>query len=298
MRKLPAAVSAAFILGMFSSGAHASLLYTFAADGFGIPDSLNSMDPGSAASVANLQTPVGDQSIGFNGGLVLLNNLLYAVGNDSLGDASLYSMQKNGQGLTTVSSNFNSSGDSSGYGFYNGLASNGSQFYTIGSNGSTEELFQIGAGTATAVRPLNSFGGSYAGLAWDPALAEFYGIVVNATGDFSGDLLVSFGLSGIGFNSITRLTNLDGAETGTHLGGLADGGSGILYDLFIDPNTGTGQLEQINLNGSPSTTFLYDSGIPLTVNAGLAIQTTPEPATVTELAAGLLLGWILKRKLL
>src|SRR5215469_1714831 len=103
-----------------------TLLYTFGGDfvslnANGAPDSLNSMDPTSAASVTNVQTPVGGGSIGFTGGLVAVNYLLYGIGNDNSGVATLYSMQPNGQNLTAVSSAFNNSGGAAGIGFINGL---------------------------------------------------------------------------------------------------------------------------------------------------------------------------------
>ena len=72
----PASVFALVLLpALFATAGHASsLLYTFGGDftspgAFGVPDSLNSMNA-SAASVTNVETPVGNGSIGFNGGLV------------------------------------------------------------------------------------------------------------------------------------------------------------------------------------------------------------------------------------
>jgi len=107
------------------------LLYTFGGDFFspgatGAPDSLNRMDPASGASVTNVQTPVGDGNTGFNGGMVAIGNLLYAIGNDNSGVATLYSMHTNGLGLTAVSAAFNNTGGAAGVGFQNGLAAVGS----------------------------------------------------------------------------------------------------------------------------------------------------------------------------
>ncbi len=282
------------LLAGFSCAANASvLLYTFGGDfvspgANGAPDSLNRMDPASNASVTAVETPVGTGNTGFNGGLVAANNLLFGVGNDSNGVATLYSFQTNGLGLSAVSSSFNNTGDAAGVVFQNGLTSVGNTFYAIGAGANTEDLYSIGAGSATHIQTLPTFTGTYAGLAWDPGLADFYAIIAGATSvDFNGDLLVRFALGG-SVSIVANLTTLDGAEVGTHLGGLADAGGGILYDIYTDPGTSTGQLELINLNGSPSVTTLYDTQIPLAQNAGIALA-LPEPATGVEIGSSLVL---------
>lgn len=248
------------------------LLYTFGADTFFGPTSLQRMDPNSSSSVTNMATPLGDGSIGYNGGIVYANGLLYAVGNDSNGNASIYSFDVFGQNLSLFSSDFNTGGDANAFVFSNGLAAVGGALYAVGQGASGEELFQVNSGgTATFERTLTTYGGTYAGIAWDPSLQEFYGVVANS----SSDLLVEFGLTG-GSRIVTSLTLLDGTEIGTHLGGLADAGGGILYDIYTNTNDGNGELEQIDLNGVPAVTPLYDTGIPLAQNAGIAL--TPEPA--------------------
>ncbi len=252
------------------------LLYTFGADAFFGPTSLQRMDPNSASSVTDLATPLGDGNTGYNGGIVYANSLLYAVGNDSNGNASIYSFDVFGQNLSLVSSDFNTGGDANAFVFSNGLAAVDSTLYAVGQGPFNEQLFQVNSdGTATFERSLTTFGGTYAGIAWDPSLQEFYGIIANASGDHSGDLLVKFGFTG-GTSIVTTLTSLDGAEAGTHLGGLADAGGGILYDIYTNVGDGNGELERIDLNGPPAATDLYDTGIPLVQNAGIAA--TPEPA--------------------
>lgn len=286
-----------------ATGQAGPLLYTVGGDftspgAIGVPDSLNSMDPASAASVTNVRTPVGNGSIGFNGGLVFANSLLYGVGSDSSGFATLFSFQTNGLGLTPVSPDFNSSGGAAGIVFQNGLTAAGSTFYAIGAGANGEALYQIGAGSATFIEGLPTLGGTYAGLAWDPVSGAFYAVIAGANGsDFNGDFLVRFGFGGP-FNIVANLTALDGAPVGTHLSGLADGGGGILYDIYTNPATLTGQLERITVGGSTSVSTLYDTQIPLAQNAGVAIvQPTPEPAAGVEIGAGLLLvSWILNRR--
>ena len=282
------------------AGKASTLLYTFGGDSTGAPTSLNSMDPASAASVTAVQTPVGDGSTGFNGGLVAANNLLYGIGNDSNGVATLYSLQFSGLGLTPVSSGFNNAGDAAGVVFQNGLTAVGNTFYAIGAGTSSEALYQIGAGSASQVQVLDTLGGTYAGLAWDAALGDFYAIIAGGTSaGINGDYLVQFAPGG-SVSVVADLTLLDGAPTGTHLGGLADAGSGILYDIYTNPVTFTGELERIDVNGGPSASTLYDSQIPLAQNAGIAVATAipnvPEPATSMEIGAGLvMLGWTLRR---
>lgn len=280
------------------TGSAGTLLYTFGGDFVsqpptGIPDSLNRMDPASAASVSNVQTPVGDGSIGFTGGLVAVGNLLYGIGNDNLGNASLYSMDTNGQNLTAVSSGFNITGDAANVGFINGLTAVGNTFYAIGAGPNFEALYQINNGSATEIRTLPTFNGTYAGLAWDSALNDFYAILTSAT-DPRGDLLFRFAQSGP-VAEIANLSSLGGTPVGTHFGGLADAGGGILYDIYSNPGF-TGELERIDLNGSPSVSTLYDSGVPLAQNAGIAIMApVPEPATGAGIGAALLLCGLLRR---
>ena len=258
------------------------ILYTFGADGSSIPASLSSMDPTSPASVANLVASLGADNIGFNGGVVYTGGLLYAVGNDSGGNATIYSFNTLGQNLTATSSDFNTTGDASGYVFQNGLAAIGSSLYAIGAGPSDEDLFEIGNGSATLISALNTYNGTYAGLAYDQSTGEFYGVIANAaSGSNTGDLLVEFGLSG-NVSVVANLTSLDGADPNTHLGGLADAGGGILYAIYTNTGDGNGELEQILLNGSPQTTALYDTNIPLAQNAGVAItpastSSVPEP---------------------
>jgi hypothetical protein len=287
--------------------AHAgTLLYTFGGDfispgATGVPDSLNSMDPASVASVANVRTPVGNGDIGFNGGLMFALGQMYTIGNDSNGFATLYSLQTDGLGLTAISSDFNTSGAAAGIVFQNGLAAIGSTFYAVGAGAAGEGLYQIGPGSATLVQSLSTLGGTYSGLAWDPTLGAFYGVIAGANGSgFNGDLLVQFGIGGP-VNVVANLSTLDGAPIGTHLGGLADAGGGILFDIFTNPATFTGALEQITLSGSDSTSTLYDTQVPLAQNAGIAIAPavtpTPEPATGMGIGAGLIfLSWMIKRR--
>jgi hypothetical protein len=283
-----------------------NLLYTFGLNtSISEMDSLSSMDPASVASVTNVQPQLGDGNTAFNGGLVAVSHLLYGIGNDGGLLATLYSFDTNGQNLSTVSSQFNNTGGAANYTFLNGLTAVGSTFYAVGTSTTdgSEALFQIGNGTATLNRslptPANS--GAYAGIAWDPMLNMFYGIVVNAgnVDNPAADYLVHFGLGPSGGYGVTaNLTKLDGAEVNAHLGGLADAGGGILYDIFTDPISQNGQLEQITVSG-PGTATVYDTGVPLAQNAGIAIvSSVPEPASAFMIGAGLILlaGIVRRRK--
>lgn len=275
------------VLAACAATGNAGLLYTFG-DNFG-PFALSSMNPASAASVTTVNPQVGDGNSGFNGGLVAANGLLYAIGNDSNNVATLYSMNTAGLDVSPVSSDFNNTGAAAGVIFSNGLAAAGSNFYAIGQGATTENLYLIGAGSATDIQTLNTMNGNYAGLAWDAALNEFYAILENVNlGDFHGDYLVKFQLGGA-VHLVANLTALDGAGAGTHLGGLADTGAGILFDIYTNTNSinNTGLLEEIDLNGLPAVSTLYDTGIPLAQNAGIAF--IPEPAPPLEIGAGLLL---------
>jgi hypothetical protein len=158
-----------------------ALLYTIGADPLGAPTSLNSMDP-SSSSVTNVQTPLGDGSIGFNGGLVYRGGLIYGIGNDNNNDATLYSFDTSGHNLTVRSFQFNTTGAATAFVFGNGLAAIGNTFYAIGADSSGEELFQIGDGSATLVRGLATLGGTYSGMVYDSSSGEFYALIDNALG--------------------------------------------------------------------------------------------------------------------
>src|SRR5262249_14185488 len=99
-------VLAAALVAVRGAGAGTITLYTIGADSFGAPTGLNSMDPSSSSSVTNVQTPLGDGSIGFNGGLVYNNGLIYGIGNDNNGYASLFSFDVTGQNLANQSIDF------------------------------------------------------------------------------------------------------------------------------------------------------------------------------------------------
>jgi len=277
--------------------AHAgALLYTIGADLLGAPTSLNSMDPSSSSSVTNVQMPLGDGSIGFNGGLVYSGGLIYGIGNDNNNFATLYSFDTSGQNLTVQSFQFNTTGAGTAFVFQNGLAAIGNTFYAIGADPSGQDLFQIGNGSATLVNGLATLGGTYSGMVYDPSSGRFYALIDNASGAYSGDYLVEFGLSGP-TNIVASLTSLDGAAIGTHLNGLADAGGGVLYDIYIDPNTFTGQLEQITVGGSVTTNTLYDTQIPLAQDAGIALVSgTPEPATCFLTGGALALAGLFLRR--
>lgn len=273
-----------------------ALLYTIGADPLGAPTSLNSMNGSSSSSVTNVQTPLGDGSIGFNGGLVYSGGLIYGIGNDNNNDATLYSFDTSGQNLTVQSFQFNTTGAATGFVFENGLAAIGNTLYAIGADSNGEELFQIGNGSATLVRGLATLGGTYSGLVYDPSSGEFYALIDNASGAYSGDYLVEFGLSG-GTSLVASLTSLDHAAIGTHLDGLADAGGGVLYDIYMNPSTFTGQLEQITVGGSVTTNTLYDTQIPLAQDAGIAlVSEAPEPASCFLTGGALALAGLFLRR--
>ncbi len=317
MRAKLSPLAPALMLALFVYTGHATtLLYTFGGDfvspgATGVPDSLNSMDPASAASVTNVQTPVGNGNTGFNGGLVSANGLLYGIGNDSNGFATLYSMHTDGTGLTAVVPDFNTSGPSTGVIFQNGLAQQaGSFFYAIGQNATGEGLYLINPGGGTSEQfALPTFGGTYTGLAWDSGLAAYVAIIAGATppGLSAGDYLVHFGSTGSGFGVLADLNNFFPAPpVGTHLGGLADAGGGTFFDIWTNPATFTGELDQITVGpsfGFTTVVNLYDTGIPLAQNAGVAAinssPTTPTPEPVSALGIGtglIFVGCLLKRR--
>jgi hypothetical protein len=135
--------------------------------------------------------------------------------------AAVNPMSLNGLNLTPVSTNFNVGGGADANVFQNGLTGIGNTFYAIGIAGhGTESRFQIGNGSAMALRTLTTFGGTYSGLTYDYDTGQTLGIIVNSTNtDFHGDLLVQFGAAS-GFAVRARLNSLDGSQIGTHLGGL------------------------------------------------------------------------------
>jgi hypothetical protein len=287
----------ALLIGSIVPAWAGPILYTVGADVNGAPVSLIGMDAANSPSVATIVTPLGDGSIGFNGGLVGVGSLLYGIGNDSGNLATLYSFTPAGGSLTALNSDFNTSGAATGFVFQNGLAAIGGTLYGIGfdSVGSSgEALFTIGGGSASLVSSLSDLGGSYSALAYAADQTMLYGIVVNGVNnEVQGDYLVSMNPNGSNFTVVANLSTLDGSATGTHTGGLLYTGGGSFFDVFTDPNSGNGQLETIGLNGQ-SATLVYDTGAPLLINHGLAeVTSTPEPSgfALMGVALALLARW-------
>src|SRR5229473_525240 len=237
------------LLGL-SVPSHATPLFTLGPGPMNPGNNLYGMDSGSFASVASAGL-VGNGSIRFGGGLVAANGLLYAIGSDSNSNYALYSANGN--------------------------------FYGVADNGMGMGLYQVSAGGATFIKniseaPASACGNTvdpYSGLAYDFNDGSFYDIALDACGvNAGGDRLFKTTLAA---GAPTFVMDLGGVSN-THQGGLGYGGFSSFFDIFVDINTGDGDLQRINL-GNLSTTFLYDTGVQGMQNNGVAVAVVvPEPA--------------------
>ena len=280
------------LLGL-SVSLHATPLFTLGPGPMNPGNNLYGMDSGSFASVASAGL-VGNGSIRFGGGLVAANGLLYAIGSDSNSNYALYSFHYDGTGLATVGTLGNVLG-------WLGLtfdSANGN-FYGVADNGMGMGLYQVSAGGATFIKniseaPASACGNTvdpYSGLAYDFNDGSFYDIALDACGvNAGGDRLFKTTLAA---GAPTFVMDLGGVSN-THQGGLGYGGFSSFFDIFVDINTGDGDLQRINL-GNLSTTFLYDTGVQGMQNNGVAVAVVvPEPAMPGLVGIGLVLLGVLR----
>ena len=283
------------LLGL-SVSLHATPLFTLGPGPMNPGNKLYGMDSSSFASVVS-DGLVGDGWIRFGGGLVAANGLLYAIGSDSNSNYALYSFHYDGTGLMTVGTLGNVLG-------WLGLtfdSANGN-FYGVADNGMGMGLYQVSAGGATFIKniseaPANACGNAvdpYSGLAYDVNDNSFYGIALDTCGvNAGGDRLFKTTLAA---GTPAFVMDLGGVSN-THQGGLGYGGLNSFFDIFVDINTGNGDLQRINL-GNLSTTFLYDTGVQGMQNNGVAVAVAaPEPAISALVGSGLaLIGVLLRRR--
>jgi hypothetical protein len=277
---------------------HATALFTMGPGPVNPGNNLFGMDSGSFASVAS-DGLVGNGSIRFGGGIVAANGLLYAIGSDSNSNYALYSFHFDGTGLATVGTLGNMLG-------WLGLtfdSANGN-FYGVADNGMGMGLYQVSGAGATFVKSISEAPASmcgnavdpYSGLAYDFSEGSFYGIALDACGvNAGGDRLFKTTLAAGTPSFVMDL----GGVSNTHQGGLGYGGSNSFFDIFVDVNSGNGDLQRINL-GNLSTTFLYDTGVQGLQNNGVAVAVgvvAPEPAISVLFGTGLaLIGVLLWRR--
>jgi MYXO-CTERM domain-containing protein len=136
--------------------------------------------PKAAPVVASPLTPLGDGSIGFNGGLAYNTSaaILYAIGNDFLGASTLYSFTTLGGSFTSVAS--------LGTGFNGGLAysSSDGDLYAIANDFlAASTLYRVTAGGVATALGTGPFGvGFYGGLTYNADDGKLYAIAGDASG--------------------------------------------------------------------------------------------------------------------
>lgn len=243
--------------------------------------------PTSAPVAGTALATLGDGSVGFNGGLAHDGSGLFAIGNDSLGASTLYSMTAAGGSLTAVGT--------LGSGFYGGLAyRSGGGLYAIASDWSGKStLYDVTGGSATAVGA--GLGeGFYGGLTWNADKGRLYAI--------AGD---TFGVP----RSVVAIDADTGAAT--PLFALGDGSigfnGGLAYDADADrffvignDSLANSSLYTFTLDGADTLTAIDASFGQGFLNASLVLlpngdQPVPEPPTLMLLSSLLLAGLASRR---
>ena len=245
----------AALLALAPAWVSAALLSIGPDNGF-VPRVLTQL-PTVAPVTATALAELGDGSIGFNGGLASDGSGLYAIGNDSFGSSTLYSLTMSGSGLAAVGS--------LGAGFYGGLAHRSGALYAIASDAfGASTLYQVTGGSATAVG--TGLGNGFYG-----------GLTYNA----DDDLL--YAIAGDAFGVQRTLVSID-ADTGaaTPVFDLGDGSigfnGGLAYDADADrfyvignDSLANSSLFEFNLTGAGSVSAIGSSFGPGFLNASLVL---------------------------
>jgi len=258
------------LCALFAMQAHAttsSSIYSLSADpNTFVPDQFSSVNP-ALQTVSNIAT-LGDGSLGFNGGITQGIGGLYAIGNDSNGAGSFYSVSLDG--AISLIGTAGGLGD----GFFGGLAfdsANGTFYAAVNDNSGNSSLYSITAG-GVATNLSKALGTGFSGLAYDSNNGLFYGIGNDNSGNST---LYDFSLNG----TIDTV-----ASIGMGFGGLT-------YDPQVDAfwaiqgvNNAGSQLFQLSPAGAESSSFM-------TLGDGFTELTTltPEPSSFTDLAVVLLI---------
>ena len=265
-------------------------LLTIGPDSSFVPRELTQL-PTSAPVAGTALATLGDGSVGFNGGLAHDGSGLFAIGNDSSGASTLYSMTTAGGSLTAVGSP-----GLLGSGFYGGLAyRSGGGLYAIASDSSGKStLYDVTGGSATAVG--SGLGdGFYGGLTWNADKGQLYAIAGDSLGvpwlvaiDADADAgaatpLFALGDGSIGFN-----------------GGLAYDAAADRFFVIGSDSLANSSLYSFTLAGLVSVTQIGSSFGQGFLNASLVLlpdgdQPVPEPPTLWLLSSLLFVRLVSRR---
>jgi hypothetical protein len=241
-------------------------LFSIAGDDQGVPRDFHEISTNTSTTTQLF--PLGDSSIGFNGGLTFNpgDGLFYAVRNDSDGNSALTLFSLAGPG--TLSEVF-----SLGVGFNGGLAFNPADgfFYAISNDVSGASTINRIDSLNTSVTPLFGLGvGFNGGLTYNADDGLLYAVSNDELGSSTlqqisvagSSVMPQFAL-GIGF-----------------YGGVAyDPDTNFFYAIASDSN-GNSTLFQATTGGIVTPSFAIGSGFN---NAGLAV---PEPSALALLCIG------------
>jgi hypothetical protein len=275
--------------------AHADALFTIGPDAdpfFPVPRVLNQL-PKTAPVVAAPLATLGDGSIGFNGGLAYHTSsaLLYSIGNDFLGDSTLYRMTTLGGSLTSVAG--------LGTGFNGGLAYNpdNDNFYAIANDmfgaSSLYEVTAAGVATALGTGPIGS--GFYGGLTYNADDGKLYAIA--GTGVMRSVVEIDI----VDIATVVAMPLFDlGDGSLSFNGGLAYDDAADLFYVIGNESFVNSALFSFTLDGggtdlTPIGTS-FGQGF-LNIGLALAPEVTPvsEPPTLSLVALIALLGLVTMR---
>lgn len=257
-----------------STGALAGALFTVGPDSSFAPRVLNQLPTVAPVTAAPLSS-LGDGSIGFNGGLAYntSGSLLYSIGNDSLGNSTLYRFTTLGGSVTSIAS--------IGTGFNGGLAYDtvSGSFYAIANDMfAASTLYQVTAGGAATPLGVGPIGfGFYGGLTYNADDGMLYAIAGDSFGVMRSVVAIDIATA-----AATPLFDLGDGSIGFN-GGLAyDDSIDLFYVIgndFLANSTlfsftlAADGADLAGLGGSFGQGFL---------NVGLALAPEVTPPTVSE----------------
>lgn len=264
-------------------------LLTIGPDSSFVPRELTQL-PTSAPVAGTALATLGDGSVGFNGGLAHDGSGLFAIGNDSSGASTLYSMTTAGGSLTAVGSP-----GLLGSGFYGGLAyRSGGGLYAIASDSSGKStLYDVTGGRATAVG--SGLGdGFYGGLTWNADKGQLYAIAGDTFGVPRSLVAIDAGTG-----AATPLFALGDGSIGFN-GGLAYDAAADRFFVIGNDSAVSSTLYSFTLDGAGILTAIDASFGQGFLNASLVLlpdgdQPVPEPPTLWLLSSLLFVGLVSRR---
>jgi hypothetical protein len=260
---------------IFPFAAYADALFAIGPDGVFTPRVLNQLPTAAPVSAAPLAS-LGDGSIGFNGGLAYStgNALLYSVGNDFLGNSTLYSFTTLGGSFTPIAP--------LGIGFNGGLAYDtvSGNFYSIANDVlAASTLYEVNSGGVATPLGSGPIGfGFYGGLTYNADDGLLYAIAGDASGVMRSVVAIDISAA----TPASYLFDLGDGSLGFN-GGLAYDDAANLFYVVGNDFMANSTLFSFTLAGGGSDLAAIGASFGQGfLNVGLALAPEVTPPTVSE----------------